>query len=176
MADDQQIAAAASRVAAAFRKKPELALDSNHTSCVLHDGLKCEVREGDHRLVADMGPVMGGEGHGPTPGFYGRAALISCIAIGLKMTAARHSVAIDSIRVEVENDWDNRGMFAMDGALARALAFRVTIDIKSNAEPHALQAVIDEGLATDAWLQTFVAPYDITPVVRINGADAPAEG
>ena len=169
MSEHQKISTAALRVVEAFRKKPALALETNRTSCVLQDGLTCTVREGDHQLIADMAPVMGGDGNGPSPGFFGRAALISCIAIGLKMAAARQGLAIESIRVEVENDWDNRGMFATFDAPAGALAFRVTVDVESDADTSALAAALDEGLRTDAWLQTFIDPHDIVPAICING-------
>ena len=29
--------------------------------------------------------------------------------------------------------------------------------------------IVGEGLATDAWLQTFIDTQDIVPVVRVNG-------
>ena len=116
----------------------------------------------------DMGTVMGGENAGPTPGFHGRAALISCIAMGLKTQAVRAGVVFDSIDVSVEMDWDNRGMFGMGDAPAGPLAMRVEIDIQSRADKATIQTVVDEGLKNDAWLQVFLDPQDIRPVLRVN--------
>ncbi len=78
---------------------------------VLEDGLKCIARQGEHSVVIDMGEIMGGEGAGPTPGFFGRIGLISCIAIGIKMTEARADISFDKICVDVEMVCDNRRSF-----------------------------------------------------------------
>ena len=71
MSEHQKISTAALRVVEAFRKKPALALETNRTSCVLQDGLTCTVREGDHQLIADMVPVMGGRRQRPVAGILG---------------------------------------------------------------------------------------------------------
>jgi hypothetical protein len=60
-------------------------------------------------------------------------------------------------------------MFATFDAPAGALAFRVTVDVESDADTSALAAALDEGLRTDAWLQTFIDPQDIVPAICING-------
>ena len=44
MARNEQIADALNRVVDIFEKKPEMALDTNLTTSVLEDGLKCTVR------------------------------------------------------------------------------------------------------------------------------------
>ncbi len=168
MANDGQIAKALNRVAEVFAKKPETALDTDRATARLEDGLKCIVTQGEHSAVMDMGEVMGGESAGPTPGFFGRAALISCIAMGLKIEAVRAGVVFDSIDVSVEMDWDNRGMFGMNDAPAGPLAIRVEIDIQSRADNATIQAVVDEGLKNDSWLQVFLNPQDIRPIININ--------
>lgn len=168
MANDGQIAKALNRVAEVFTKKPETALDTDRATARLEDGLKCIVTQGEHSAVMDLGEVLGGENAGPTPGFFGRAALISCIAIGLKMAAVRAGVVFDSIDVSVEMDWDNRGMFGMNDAPVGPLAIRVEIDIQSRADNATIQAVVDEGLKNDSWLQVFLNPQDIRPIININ--------
>ncbi|MGR3291453.1 MAG: OsmC family protein [Paracoccaceae bacterium] len=168
MADDAQIAKALNRVVDVFQQKPEMAKDTDRATAHLDSGLKCIVTQGDHTAIMDMGDVMGGENAGPTPGFFGRAALISCIAIGLKIAAIRSGVVFDAIDVSVEMDWDNRGMFGLGDSPAGPLAMRVEIDIQSKADRDVIQAVIDEGLKNDAWLQVFLDPQDISPVIRIN--------
>lgn len=168
MVTDTQIAKSLSRVIEVFDKKPEAALDTDRATARLGDGLKCVVTQGGHTAVMDMGTVMGGENAGPTPGFFGRAALISCIAMGLKFEAVRTGVVFDAIDVSVEMDWDNRGMFGMGNAPAGPLAIRVEIDIQSRADNATIQTVVDEGLKNDTWLQVFLNPQDIRPVININ--------
>ncbi len=168
MATDAQIAKALNRVVDVFEKKPETALDTDKATARLEDGLKCVVTQGDYSAVMDMGEVLGGESAGPTPGFHGRAALISCIAIGLKMTAARAGVVFDAIDVSVEMDWDIRGIFGMGGAPAGPLVVRLEIDIQSRADKAVIQTVVDECLNNDPWFQIFLNPQDIRPVINIS--------
>ena len=94
MASNAQIAKEANNIIEFFKKNPEKGLDTDRTACVLEDGLKCTVNQGEHSAIIDMGEIMGGEGAGPNPGFFGRAALISCIAIGVKMAAARANIQL----------------------------------------------------------------------------------
>lgn len=168
MAKDEHIATALNRVVGFFEQKPEAGLDTDRTTSVLTDGLKCVVQQGEHSAVIDMGEVMGGDGAGPSPGFFGRAALISCIAIGLKMTAARAGIQLDKINVDVEMDWDNRGIFGIEDVSAGPIAIRVTIAVDSRAPEEAIQAILPTALRNDPWLRTFVDPQTIEPILKIN--------
>lgn len=168
MASNAQIAEAMNNVIDIFKKSPERGLSTDRTACVLEDGLKCTVSQGEHSAIIDMGEMMGGDGAGPNPGFFGRAALISCIAIGVKMAAARADIQLDKIGVDVEMDWDNRGIFDLDGISASPIAIRVSIAIDSEADKAAIEAIIPGALKGDSWLQTFVNPNTIEPVVTIN--------
>ena len=168
MARNEQIADALNRVVDIFEKKPEMALDTNLTTSVLEDGLKCTVRQGDHTAVVDMVEIMGGENAGPSPGFFGRAALISCIAIGLKMAAATAGVQLDKICVDVEMDWDDRGVFGMEDVSAGPLEIRVTIAVESPDPEEAIRAILPVALKNDPWLRTFADPQAIKPVLKIT--------
>lgn len=168
MTRNAQIADALDRVVGFFEKKPEMGLDTDVTTSVLEDGLKCVVRQGDHSAVIDMGEIMGGEGAGPSPGFFGRAALISCIAIGLKMTAVRAGVQLDKINVDVEMDWDSRGIFGMEDVSAGPIEIRVIISVESPAPEEAIRAILPVALKNDPWLRTFADPQTIEPVLKIT--------
>lgn len=168
MASNEHIAAALNRVVKIFEKKPAAGLDTNRTRARLENGLKCVVREDEHSATIDMGEIMGGEGAGPGPGFFGRASLASCVAIGLKMAAARAGVPIDAIDVDVEMDWDNRGLLGMGDAPAATTGIRLYINVHSRAPKEAVQAAIGEGLKNDPWLHTFINPQTIDPDIRIN--------
>jgi uncharacterized OsmC-like protein len=173
MAGTERIAASLKHVVEVFEENPSKALGTNKTSAHLQDGLKCIVRERDHSAVVDMVEAMGGDAAGPSPGFFGRAALTSCIAIGIKMTAARADIRIGSIDVEVEMDWDNRGLLGLGDAPAATTGIRVFIAIQSKAPAQAIQTVVQESLKNSPWLQTFLAAQVIEPVIRITrGSDA----
>jgi uncharacterized OsmC-like protein len=84
-----------------------------HLTCTtrarLADGLRCEIEEGPWKLAADMPAKAGGEESAPTPGVLGRAALASCIVMGIAAWAARLGVPIDALEVEVQADFNVRG-------------------------------------------------------------------
>lgn len=167
MATDEHIVKAMTRVVDVFERKPATALNTTVSNAVLTNGLKCTVVEGDRRMDVDMIPAIGGEGSAPSPGFLGRAALGSCVAIGLKIAALRAGVAIERISVAVETDWDERGLFGIGDAPAGATAIRMAIEVKSPATKGAVEAAIKDGLKNDPWLQTYIEAQTIEPVIAV---------
>ena len=119
-----QIRAAQERVIAVFRKKPDAALSSIHGTGHLAEGLTCKFRQGDHKAVMDMSKVLGGDEKGPTPGFFIRAGLAGCVAIGIKLTATREGMVIDSIDVGVEMDFDDGALLGVGSNSASPLETR----------------------------------------------------
>jgi len=168
MAKDEVISQALGRIVKVFEKKPEAGLSTNAASCVIESGLVCRVTEGENTAIVDMVEVMGGEGTGPSPGFFGRASLISCIAIGIKMTAARSRVKFDKISVDLEMDWNDCGMFGIGDVTAGPLAIRVAIAIECDAEEDVIKKIVTEALRSDPWLLVFTNSHSIQPVISIN--------
>lgn len=149
MNQDIQIKTAQQRVIDAFRSKPQAAFSSVQASGHLDKGLVCTVRQGSYEAVMDMGKVLGGDGAGPTPGFYFRAALAGCVAIGIKMTAAREGIAVDSIDVDVEMDFDDSALLEMGNNSAAPLETRFIVTLKSPAPWGEITAMVDRALAAD---------------------------
>ena len=108
----EKIRSAVERVADVFRKKPSAAISTIRATGRIEEGLICNVRQGDYTAKMDMAEAIGGDGSAPTPGFFIRSGLVGCVAIGIKLTAAREGIAIDAIDVDVEMDFD-------DGAIDR---------------------------------------------------------
>ena len=81
----QRIKTAFERNAQALQLRPALGQKTAVTSVRVVDGLKCEIAEGDWKIVADLGENRGGNNAGPTPGVLGRGALGSCLAMGYIM-------------------------------------------------------------------------------------------
>lgn len=84
------------------------------TTVRLRDGLSCEIEEGRWTLVTGMSEKTGGNDDGPNPGVLGRATLGSCLAVGYAMWAAWRDVPITALEVEVQADYDVRGMYGLD--------------------------------------------------------------
>ncbi|MDW6020841.1 OsmC family protein [Mesorhizobium sp. BAC0120] len=146
-----QIRGAQERVIAVYREKPEAAFSSVRASAQVGEGLTCRFRQGHHEAVMDMSKVIGGDEKGPTPGFFIRAGLAGCIAIGIKLTAAREGVAIDTIDVDVEMDFDDGAMFGVGSNTAAPLETRFKITLQSSAPWEEVTAMVDRALAADPY-------------------------
>lgn len=149
------------RAISVFAKRPDAAQVLNRGSAEVRDGLRCTYEQDGHQLVIDMPAAIGGSEEGLAPGFYGRAAMCSCLAIGIKMTAAREDVRLEAVRVEIEQDWDNRGVLAMDGASPVPNDTRIAIRVTSSEHTVVLEEMIHRALFSDPW---FLAFRDAQPV------------
>ena len=146
-----EIRAAQERVIAVFREKPKAALSTVRGSGRIEDGLTCRFQQGNHQAVMDMGKVLGGEEKGPTPGFFIRAGLAGCVAIGIKLTATRESVALDAVDVDVEMDFDDGALLCVGNNTAAPLETRLIIKVESPAPWDVVTAMIDRALAADPY-------------------------
>ncbi len=154
---DIQIRAAQERIAAVFRRKPEAALSSIRASGHLGQGLVCKVSQDGHEAVMDMSKVIGGDDTAPSPGFFIRAGLVGCIAIGIKLTATREAIPVDAIDVDVEMDFDDGALLGIGGNTAAPLETRFTITLLSSAPWDKVTAMVERALAADPY---FIALRD----------------
>jgi len=143
------------------------------TRARLANGLRCEIEEGPWRLAADLPAKVGGEGTAPTPGVLGRAALASCLAIGVAAWAARLGVAIGSLEVEVQADFDARGELGMgNGIPAGYSEVRYAISIESGAPRHELDRLLDLAERHSPYLDVFGRAVPLKRVRHLNGEEA----
>lgn len=157
------------RAIAIYENRPERAQVVHRGTAEVREGLGCIYEQGGHRLSVDMPVAIGGSNEAPSPGYFGRAAVCSCLAIGIKMTATRENVQLDAVRVGIEQDWDNRGVLAMEGASPVPSDTRIAIDISSPEADEKVRALVARSLAKDPW---FLALRDAQPVnsaVSVNG-------
>lgn len=155
-----------------FSKRPEAARVLNLGNAEVHDGLCCTYAQDGHQLVIDMPAAIGGNDEGLPPGFYGRAAITSCLAIGIKMTATREDLHLETVEVGIEQDWDNRGVLAMDGASPVPSNTRIAITVKSSEPNDVLKEMIDRAMSSDPW---FLAFKNAQPVqTQVSFASVPA--
>jgi uncharacterized OsmC-like protein len=148
-----------------------------HLTCAtrarLVDGLRCEIEEGPWRLAADMPAKVGGDETAPTPGVLGRAALASCLAIGIASWAARLGVPIDAVDVEVQADFDARGELGMGtGALPGYTEVRYAIAIESPASRHLLDEVLDLAERHSPYLDVFGRAIPLRRVPHLSAVEA----
>ena len=140
------------RAISIFTQRPERAQVVNRGSAEVRDGLSCTYEQDGHSLTLDMPHTIGGSDEGPICG---------CLAIGIKMTAARENLHLDAVSVSIEQDWDNRGVLAMEGASPVPRDTRITIEIRSPEPEDKAGEMVSRALASDPW---FLAYRDAQPV------------
>lgn len=171
MSDPAAIKTAIERNTRAVSLRPAVGQGTATSRAVLRPGLACEVTEGPFSLTAGMTEKYGGSEAGPAPGVFGRAALASCLTIGLAMWAARMGIELTSLEVTVEADYDVRGELGVsDEVRPGYLAMRYHVKVSSSAPEAAVRELIDTGLRTSSWLDTMANPVPMSGQVEIFGA------
>ena len=155
------------RAISIYEKRPDRARDVNHGTAVVRDGLSCHYAHGNHHISMDMPAAIGGSDEGPSPGFFGRAAICGFLAIGIKMTAARESLELEAVRVEIEQDWDNRGVLGMVGASPVAHDTRIFIELESTEPERVLKDMVARALTTDPWFLSFRDAQPVSATILI---------
>lgn len=168
MADAPDIASALERNRRVFVRKPSVARERTHTCATSTSGFLAVCREGSNEMICDMPPIMGGTGKAPTPGVWGRACLAGCIAMGIRISAESRGVLVAEIAVDLSMDWDNRGMFGMDGVSAGPGNIQLRVTLTSSAPEEELRDVVAAGLRNDAWLIALQEPHAVLTEVQVN--------
>lgn len=155
----------------ALELRPSIGQGTAVTKVRLQAGLACQIEEGNWRLTADMSPKSGGTNTGPNPGVFGRASLGSCLAIGYAMWAARAGVAIRSLEVEVQTDYDTRADYGLSGVKPGYRQVRCIVTIDSDAPEEELRRVMDQANAASSFLHIWQDPQDVRLDIRMKGRD-----
>jgi uncharacterized OsmC-like protein len=142
------------------------------TRARLTHGLRCEIEDGPWRLVADMPGKAGGDDTAPNPGVLGRAALASCLAIGIATWSARLGVTIESLEVEVQADFDARGELGVGGVRPGYSEVRYAIRVESPASAHELGRVLELVERHSPYLHVFGTSVPLKRVQHLNGKEA----
>ena len=162
MSSMQRIRDAFERMQAVFAKRPAAAQASATMRARIVDGLQCEAREGDWVFSLDMPVAAGGANTGPTPGVHGRAALASCLAMSYSIELARAGIEANSLEVELQVDYDDRGLLGMDDVRPGYLAVRHTLYLETEAPRAAVQAALDRAQRNSPYLDVFANPQPVS--------------
>jgi uncharacterized OsmC-like protein len=155
----------------AMEKSDRMGRGTAVTKATIVDGLRCEVRDGEWTLAADMPDKAGGGNAAPNPGVYGRTALATCVAIGYSMWAARRGVALTRLEVEVQADYDARGEYGVTDDPAGYLELRYVVTAESEAPEEDVRRVLDEADAHSAYVNVFREPQDVRRLLTLNGKE-----
>ena len=157
MQANEKIRSAFARVSDALSKRPAFGLGTGISTASITNGLTCEIREGNWTMTADMPEQAGGNGAGPTPGVFGRAALGSCLAIGYMMRAAAMNIPIAGLEVEIQADYDDGALFgtAAPHIPPGYLEIRYSVRVDSDAPEKDILRMLDEADRHSPYLDVF---------------------
>ena len=97
----------------------------------------------------------GGTDAGAAPGVHGRAALASCLAISYSIELARAGIEARSVEVEVQVDYDNRGLLGMDDIRPGYLNVRHTLYLDTDAPPEVVQPALEKAQRNSPYPDVF---------------------
>ncbi len=143
------------RTQKALTLKPSLGLGTGVSKTQIINGLSCETREGEWVFKTDMPKQVGGTATASTPGALGRAALGSCLAIGYMLWASKLNVAIESLEVEIQADYDDGGLFDTSDNFPGYLELRYLVRVKSPASQDDVEHVLNMGDKHSPYLDVF---------------------
>lgn len=167
MAEPKTIRRAFERNARAVRLRPSIAQSTAVTKIRLRDGTTCDIESGNWKFTADVGKESGGNNAGPGPGILERAALGSCLAVGYATWAACLDVPIESLEIEVETDFDARGMLAVEDRPPGFTEIRYRVIIGSPADEAEILRVLDKADACSPVRDDFSRAIPVKREVKI---------
>jgi uncharacterized OsmC-like protein len=174
MASAEQIKTALDRAANTITTRPAIGQRVYVSTAIVEEGLTCRVREKDHVIIADLPPSMGGDSQGPSPSTLLRAALSSCVAMGVKMWAARLDVPMERVEVRVETGVDARGQFGVAGSVTPGFeSFRTSIDVVSPAHPDRIAEIVETSLRFSPLIDALRQPQAVETELRIHQSETP---
>lgn len=151
MDKDSRIREAQNRVKDVYQKRPKKALSTVRATAIIDDGMTCKFTQGEFTAIMDMPEIMGGDAAGPTPGFFGRAAIAGCLSMGIKQYAVMSGIVFDTVVVDIETVFDVSASMGLGAASAAPLETRLTIRVKTSLPEPEVSALIKKVLDIDPW-------------------------
>ncbi|HTW38893.1 MAG TPA: OsmC family protein [Steroidobacteraceae bacterium] len=151
----EAIAKSMVRARATFARRPQAATHPDDPATARWEhGTRVVTRHPEGmRFATDMPTTLGGSGDQVTPGWLLRAALASCLATRIAMSAAEEGVALASLEVFATSTSDARGFLGMAehaGQRVRAAPRCIQLDVRigaSGVPPARLRALVEESSA-----------------------------
>ena len=153
----------------AVEQRPSVGQGTAVTKVSIRDGCTAEIEDGGWKLIADESVKDGGNGEGPDPGVFGRAALGSCLAMGYAQWAAVLGVPFDKIEVEVHADYDASAMFGLDRSKPPGWgAMRYIVRVESSAPEAEVMRVIEHADTLSPLLDDFARALPVSRELHIT--------
>ena len=106
---------------------------------------------GETTFEADHPAVLVGEDKAPTPVEFLLHALAGCITAGIANIAAARGVTLTEVTSRIEGDIDLLGILGLSNQVRNGYQkIRATFDIKGDAPPEKLRAIVEQSRARSA--------------------------
>ena len=137
------------------------------------DGLRCEVVDGRGLDYCGRHPTdrRGFRDRADAGVPTARAALGSCLALTYMMWASKEGIAIQSLAVEVQADFDDGVLFGTSDGVAGYTEVRYRVSIKSQATEADIVRVLDEADRHSAYRDVFARPQRLVHELDITAPD-----
>ncbi len=167
MADKSTMKKAYERNQKAVKLRPEIGKSTAITKIRLFDGTTCEVEHKHWKFNVDIGKSEGGNDAGPGPGILERGALGSCLAIAYSQQAAIMGIPVSKIEIDVESDFDARGMLGIDDLPPGFKELRYKVYIESPATEEEIMKIIEKADRHSPVLDDFKRAIPVKRFVEI---------
>jgi uncharacterized OsmC-like protein len=167
MEGEDRVRIAFERNTRAISLRPAIGQGTAVTRVRLREGLTCEIEDGAWKLTADLTEKSGGNNRGPNPGVLGRSALASCLAMAYTQWAAKLGVPIAALEVEVQADYDTRGMYGVDGVGSDYRAVRYVVTVESDAPEAEVLRMLDKADTHCPYYNVFSRPQNLQRELRL---------
>ena len=129
----------------AIELRPAIGRGTLSTTCrIAADTLAGEISGDGFTFRTDAAEEEGGEGITPGPGVLFRGAIAACCAMDVVIYAALSDIPIGAVEVEVQADWDGRGMFGLADVSSGYTALRYIVNVESSAPEEDIRKLIED--------------------------------
>lgn len=124
-----------------------------------------EVMERRFTLRGDHPPELLGGNTGPTAVELLLGALGACMAGTFAAQATARGIGIDALQVEVSGDIDLNGFFGLEQVPPGVSAVQLAFAVKSDADPAALEALLDAARAHSPVFDSLTRPIEVQTTI-----------
>lgn len=148
---DPHIGACLQRVSDVLERRPSAAVQEDSPAVAVWDGaLGTRLAPATGMaLGSDMPVALGGKGTAPTPGWYVRAGVASCLVTSIAIQAAMRGIALRHVEVQARSRSDARGLLGIAaGVPPGPLSVSLTVTVQAPDVPQeALRALVEAAQA-----------------------------
>lgn len=168
-----QIQNALLRARETFERRPSSALHEDSVAVAVWEGGlgTALVHASVPGLRTAMPAAFGGSGDAPSPGWYFRAGVASCLATSIAMHAALRGIALARLEVEAHSESDSRGVLGTPGVPAGPVRSWVQVTLHAPECTEAeLQALVADAHAVSPTSDALRRSLALSIRVRVASA------